>query len=126
MRLELLSKDNPDLKVKNYSISGNFPHRLFSQLMESHESQAIRFQYDWEFIILMALLESFSEDNSSIYKDIDIHNDLISSMKALDLIPCRSFADLVTKTKDEHFKANLFKVLEGEEYYEGKELKNHP
>ena len=123
VRLELLSQEKSDLKVKNYSISGNFPHRMFSQLMDSNESQLIRFQYYWEYLILMVFLESFSEDDSAIYKDADIYKELISSMKALELIPCRSFADLVTRTKGDHFKANLFKVLEGENYSDGKELK---
>lgn len=113
-RLELLSAERPNLIVKNYYISEKFPHQMFSDLMESQEPKIIKFQYNWEYLILLVLLESFAEDDSIEYKDLYTYKELIGTLKALGLIPSNSFADLIIKIKGETFKANLSKVLDND------------
>lgn len=119
-RLELLSEERDDLIVKNYSLSQKFPHQMFSELIDSKEPQIIRFQYNWEYLILLIFLESFTEDNSIQYKDILELKELLKTLKTLELIPSNSFADLVTKIKGEKFITNLSHLVDN---MKGKESK---
>lgn len=111
-RLELLSAERRDLIVKNYYITERFPHQMFSQLMESNEPKIIKYQFNWEYLILLVLLENLAEDDTVKYENEYTFKELIKTLKDLELIPSNSFADLVMKIKGETFQANLSKVFD--------------
>jgi len=119
-RLELLSKEDTDLIVTNYDISAEFPHRLFSHLMElyKNEAQITKFQYYWEYLILIVFLENFSKDSTSVYKNINLYNLLIKSLEFLELMPTSSFSNLVAKTTESNFEEKLVKHLKSVEQFD--------
>lgn len=116
-RLELIA-NNKDLFVKYYNLFSDFPHAKFSQLMESDEVQHIRYQNYWEYLILIAFLESFSSDESAEFKDMKLFRNLYKGLQDLGLIPATSFTDMVEATKGYKFKLSILKFFDIEKFNE--------
>jgi hypothetical protein len=112
-RLELLAEQSDDFIVTNYDLSTEFPHKLFSKLLNLHENEAqlTKFQYYWEYLILLVFIESFSKDDSATYSNREQYKLLLKVMEQLELMPTMSFTNLVTKLKAEDFEANLNNAL---------------
>ena len=121
-KLELIAKDKQDLFIKSYYLYSDFPHTMFSQLMESDEAPITKYQNYWEFLILMSFLESFSIDSSAMYEDNKLYKNLIKAMQDVGLIPCQTLTDMVKTAKGDRFKLNILKFINIEKYSESQKI----
>lgn len=121
-KLELLAKDSHDLFVKSYYLYSDFPHSLFSNLMDSEEAPMTRYQNYWEFLILVSLLDSFSNDDTASYADKKLYKNLIKAMQDVGLIPCQTLTEMVKTTKGDRLKLNILKFIDVEKYSESQKI----
>ena len=65
-KLELISKDNEDMFTKKFYLQ-NFPYNRFSGFLHSSEAPEIKYPKNWEYLLILACLNSFMSDDSFKY-----------------------------------------------------------
>ena len=105
-RLDLTQKDRNSF-VKLHPLE-NFPYDLFSGVLPGREAPEIRYPENWEFILMVASLNSFVKDTS--FKFPSNRKAVFKSLIDLGLLSDNSKISLdkiVKKTTDKQFKLTL-------------------
>jgi len=96
VRLELLSRSNNEIKVKKYDLE-DFPYKPFSTMIPSKEAREIKFQNDWEYILLVALLNNILKDERS-YRDNQNLKNVLEALKSHGILPSEDLTHIVNTT----------------------------
>lgn len=106
-KLELISKDKKDIFIKKFELR-NFPYNHFTGIIHSKEAPEIQYPKNWEYILIIACLNSFINDNSFQYprKGLNllrtlVDSGLLSSEKKIKL------DHIVKTTTDKKFEVDL-------------------
>ena len=106
-KLELISKENKDIFTKKFKLR-NFPYNSFTGIIYSKEAPEIQYLKNWEYVLIVACLNSFINDSSFQYpKNARIilrtlvDSGLLSSDGKIKL------EQIVKTTADKKFEINL-------------------
>lgn len=106
-KLELISKEKKDIFTKKFELR-NFPYNHFTGIIHSKEAPEIQYLKNWEYILIIACLNSFINDSSFHYPK----KALIILKKLLDLGLLSSkgkinLEQIVKTTTDKKFEIDL-------------------
>ncbi|MCK4796890.1 MAG: hypothetical protein KAT05_05875 [Spirochaetes bacterium] len=119
-KIELLSKDENYYTIQYYL--GSFPYKPFSEIIPGKEAPETRYPNHWEFVLLIASLNSFINDSSCKYKKNDLFQKIMASFKSLGVLPSEDLTHIIKKTTNKNFKAGLKDVLSGSNSSEKEEV----
>jgi hypothetical protein len=105
-RIELLAHQKGDAFVTTVLL-GTFPYDAFSGVLPGTEAREVKYTNNWELILLVTLLESFSRDPASASVGEPKLGEMMDLLKALGLTPARSLTDVVKRTGSREFKVGL-------------------
>jgi hypothetical protein len=111
VRLKLISDNKDDFFVEKYNLE-DLPYKPFSKIIPSKEAREIKFQNDWEYVLLVALLNNIIKDYDSLDKNPNL-NDIIDLLKNVGLLPSENLTQIVKTSTVKSFGAKAY-VLNGE------------
>lgn len=92
-RIELLADQNRDFHARRYNL-GDIPYNLFSSLIKNKESLLLKYQNDWEYLLLVIILNSFTQDDDFIKNNPDAKN-LIEHLKNNGILSTNNLTQIV-------------------------------
>jgi len=109
-RLELQSDDTDSkfLYVTQHYLTKDFPYNIFSELLPGREAPETRYPNHWEFLLLIAMLDSFRKDPNLIASG-QLDQSSLDILESMGLIDC-NFTEIVTKAKKSEWEVDL-KIL---------------
>lgn len=119
-KLELLSEMN-DYYTKQYYL-GSFPYKPFSEIIPGTEAPEIRFPNHWEFIILIASLNSFIEDSSCKFHKNKMFKNIMMAFRNLGILPTEDLTQIIKKTTNKKFKFGLKDIISGDKSSENETI----
>lgn len=111
-KLELLSEDK-DFYTKQYYL-GSFPFKPFSEIIPGKEAPETRFPDHWEFVLLIAALNSFMLDDSCKFIQNKRFVEIMKAFQNLGILPSENLTQIVKKTSDKKFKIGLKNIVSAE------------
>jgi len=106
-KLELISKENKDIFTQKFELR-NFPYNRFTGIIYSREAPEIQYLKNWEYVLIVACLNSFINDSSFQYPKKAriilrtlVDSGLLSSEGKIKL------EQIVKTTTDKQFEVNL-------------------
>lgn len=106
LKLELNSRERNDVFIKQYLLEG-FPYGSFSGLLPSREAPETKYPEVWEFLLLVSLIDSFSEDSSAISDGRMDLPTLIKILHQVNILPSDSFSKIVSTASKKQFKIDI-------------------
>lgn len=102
-----MSEDSSEnLFAKQYYLQ-DFPYNSFSSLLGGSDSPQTKYPKNWEFLLLIAFLNSFSEDPDSLSGGQYDHLVVKKNFEDIGILPNKTFTEIITKTQEREFKVNL-------------------
>ncbi len=107
-KLELMSHQElkNNLFVSQYYLLKDFPYKLFSEILPGSEAPDSRYPNHWEFLLLIALLNSYRSE-PELFSQGKISSNIIELLTILGFLPGKSFSEMVNLTKTKDFQLNL-------------------
>ena len=93
VRLQLISNTRNDFFVEKFNLE-DLPFKPFSKIIPSKEAREIKFQNDWEYVLLVALLNSILKDDDFLDKNPSM-NDIMDLLKNVGLLPSQNLTQIV-------------------------------
>jgi hypothetical protein len=87
-----------DLSFVKIDDLSDFEYNLFSEIIHSKEDNEIKYPINWEVILFIALLDSFSKDDTCTNSEGIPVKTLIEHLKKNGILPCKNLSDLVKTT----------------------------
>ncbi|AYK14160.1 MAG: hypothetical protein WBI12_00070 [Methanosarcina flavescens] len=112
-RLELLSDSNKMFFTKQYYLT-SFPYKPFSSIALSSEAPETKLPINWEFILLIASLNSFIEDPTCKYHRNHKIDAVINALKNEGILPSEDLAQIVKISSNKQFMVNLKSIISGQ------------
>lgn len=112
VRLQLISNDIDDFFVEKYNLE-DLPYKPFSKIIPSKEAREIKFQNDWEYVLLVALLNNILKDDDSLYKNQNL-NKIIDLLKNVGLLPSVNLTQIVKTSTSKSLGVKAY-FLNGEQ-----------
>lgn len=111
VRLELMSRSNNEIQVKKYDLA-DFPYKPFSKIIPSKEAREIKFQNDWEYILLVALINNILKDETALH-DNPLLKKVAAALESYGILPSEDLTHIVSTTvnKKAGIKAYIFDAL---------------
>jgi len=109
-KIELLA-DNNTLFVKTYFLA-DFPFNKFSELIPGHEAPETRYPSNWEFLLLISLINSYTSDKTCKCDREHDFPTLVKILQELGLLPDKTLKEIVTITTKKEFRGGIPKVFE--------------
>lgn len=119
-RIELMSIEKNESYAVRYDLS-DFIYHEFSKIIPSKEAKEIRFQNDWEYILLVAFLANFSIDRQALLDNLQLKH-IVSAATDLGLLPSKDLKNIAKITKSNTFSLKLPKVFEYSKFYGVEEI----
>jgi energy-coupling factor transporter ATP-binding protein EcfA2 len=106
-KLELISKEEKEIFTKKFVLR-NFPYNNFTGIIHSREAPEIQYSKNWEYVLMVACLNSFINDSSFQYpkKGLIILKTLVDS-GLLSSEGKIKLDQIVKTTTDKKFEINL-------------------
>jgi len=95
--LEQMSKQDEKLFVKRHYLR-SFPYNQFSELLPKSESPESRYPLNWEFLLLMELIDSFRKDPTCESIGEYDFNKVIHLLKEIGILPNKDLTEIVNTT----------------------------
>ena len=106
-KLQIISKENKDIFTKKFELR-NFPYNRFTGIIHSKEAPEIQYLKNWEYLLIVACLNSFINDSSFQYpKNARI---ILKTLIDLGLLSSEGKIELeqiIKTTTDKKFEVNL-------------------
>lgn len=113
-RLELLSKEDDRLFVQQHYLV-DFPYKRFSELFPGSEAPESRYPTHWEFVLLIALLNSFKKDRNCDYENPSEYFQVIEILDKLGAIPDKDFKEIIKTTTKSQINLKIYKYEQSSE-----------
>jgi hypothetical protein len=110
-RIELLSERGSGPMVTQYKL-GSFPFASFTELLPGPDAPAIRLPHHWEFVLYIALIDSFRRDGGCASEGAPSHTELIDRLSRLGALPAKDFTNIVKQTSSRKFKVEIPHIFE--------------
>ncbi len=105
-KLETLSEEDECLFVKKYNL-GTFEYQTFTSILDINEADEIKLPIQWEFILLISLIDSFVKDRQcTCLGDVD-YESLILSLKNSGLLPNPDLKQIISMVSSKGCLAGL-------------------
>ncbi|AKB26145.1 hypothetical protein MSMTP_2676 [Methanosarcina sp. MTP4] len=111
-KLEVIAQEEGDICTKSYYLD-NFPYNRFSEVIPCREAPETKYPDNWEFILMVASLNSFIEDKGFRYPNTKKAKTVLKALFDLGLLSVKedlSLENIVKTTTDKNFKIGLSKV----------------
>lgn len=104
--LKLRAENASELFVRLFSLS-DFPYKRFSDMINSSSELESRFPSAWSWLLLLIIIDSFSDDNGHSIEDQSRFLDVIDSYRQFGLLPAKTFKELILISSKKSIKAKL-------------------
>nr|WP_321496127.1 hypothetical protein [uncultured Methanolobus sp.] len=111
-RIDLLAK-NKEIFTKQYYL-GNFPYKPFAGILPGNDAPQSKLPDHWEFVLLIAVLNSFINDPKCKYKKNKTFEAVVDVFKNEGVLPTEELTQIIQKTSKKTFRASLHDLLSGE------------
>lgn len=111
-KLELIAQEQSDICTRKYYLE-NFPYNRFSEVIPCREAPETKYPDNWEFILMVASLNSFIEDEGFLYPNTKKAKTVLKALFDLGLLSKKedlSLEKIVKTTTDKNFKIDLSKL----------------
>lgn len=95
-KIELLANEEHNFHASRYNLS-DFPYKLFSSLFKNKESLEVKYQNDWEYLLLVTLLTNFMDEPNFIKNNPDAKN-IIDSFENKGILPSDNLTEIIKST----------------------------
>ena len=109
-KIELLA-DKKMLFAKTYFLA-DFPFNKFSELIPGHEAPETRYPSNWEFLLLVALINSYRNDVTCKCEGGGDFPAFVKILQELGVLPDKSLKEIVTITTKKEFRGGIPKLFE--------------
>jgi hypothetical protein len=105
-RIELLARVEGAHYARSYVLE-NLSYQALSGLLPGQEAPEVKFETTWEFLLLVAIVDSLSRDPAAkSLGRVQLAN-VVDGLQQLGLLPCGTFADLVKTSSTRELKLRL-------------------
>jgi len=112
-RLELLSDPVNTYSARTFMLE-DFPFKSFFGVLPGTESYEVRLPNHWEFILLMALMDSYVRDQKHASAFVERNKALLDGLAEAGLLPVADLRSVVKTTTESKFRARIPNILEYE------------
>lgn len=105
-RIELLSKNDPNIRVSIHTLA-NLPFPTFTGILPGPDTPELKFTSNWEFLLLVLLADSFGRDPGCVTSGSPSLADVNAALAQLGLAPSKTINHVIKTVTDKKFKAGL-------------------
>jgi ABC-type dipeptide/oligopeptide/nickel transport system ATPase component len=110
-RIQLLAEDLPDLLSTEWTLT-DFPFNAFAEILRGEETPEVRFAANWEFLLLVALMNSFRSDAGAKAAGSPSLPETLEALEKLAMIPGKDLTALVKQTSKREFKLGIPEIAQ--------------
>ncbi len=104
--IKLVSQNNPCLFSRLYVLT-DFPYARFVSLLGIEKGTEGRLPTAWSWILLVSLLDSFSDDQGSNISSDPIYSRVLLSFRKMGILPAKELRELVLASARKKVKAGI-------------------
>jgi hypothetical protein len=109
-RIQLLSRENPRLRVSTHTLA-SLPFPTFTGILPGPDTPELKFTSNWEFLLLVLLADSFSRDEGHSTAGTPTLREVTAALGQLGLAPGKTIEHVIKTVSDKKFKVGLKTVF---------------